>query len=938
MKKLLRILSISFGVILLLLILIPVLFKSKIEALVKEKVNESVYATVDWSRFSLSLFRGFPDLSINLHQLTLVGIEDFEGDTLLGLKRFELRVNPFSAIRKDLQVKSILLDNPLINGIVLEDGSANWDISTSGSPEAEVEPGEDAGGSSMNVSLEKFAIKNGRIYYHDAEMGAKAAMEDFSMALSGDFSTEETELELKVNVSGIDALYDGIRYVKHGEFRLDLLAAANLVENRYTILENEIELNELVLGTEGEVLLLEDGGMDLDIRFFSKQTSFQTLLSLVPAIYLNDFESLEASGSLILEGAVKGRMGDSLMPDARLKLQVVDGYFSYPDLPKDVSDIQIELAVDYNGKNMDLTTVDLEKFHLSLGGNPIDAKIHVDHPISDMHVAGELEGLIDFGSLNDLLPMEDMDLSGRMTANLKVDTKMSYIEQENFEQVNLDGSILVEGVRVVTPDIPVPLELRKLEMDFNPRYVTLSGADLQMGGSDLHIEGALSNFIPYVFKGETVSGTLKISSSLLDAGELMPESEERDIKEDSVKLNSELAPDSLYQAPEAIIPENIDFILELDVKKLTKDEILLENIVGEVRVKDGIAYLNGLNLDLIGGHAVATGSVDTRNEFARADFSLDMQEVDIPRAYSTFVTVERLAPMARYCKGNANVNLDFSSLLDASFSPLYESINARGKISTSGLQIYNMRSFVRLSELLKSEKFREMTPDDMNIKFQVEEGKVIVDPFDVSFEESKITVSGLHGIDMSLDYLLDMNIAKSDLGSGAVDLMDGVSALASSAGFKIPESDYVKIKARIRGTFGEPLITTDLGANLNAGKAEVKKIVEERVTEEVEKVEEEIREEASAKADEILKEAEEEVAQIMEEARKAGEQLVREAEKQGENLVKEAGSNPLKKMAARAASDELVRQANKQAENLLREAQTQADEIMVQARTEASRL
>ena len=45
MKKLLRILSITIGVILLLLILIPVLFKSKIEAVVKEKINESVYAT-----------------------------------------------------------------------------------------------------------------------------------------------------------------------------------------------------------------------------------------------------------------------------------------------------------------------------------------------------------------------------------------------------------------------------------------------------------------------------------------------------------------------------------------------------------------------------------------------------------------------------------------------------------------------------------------------------------------------------------------------------------------------------------------------------------------------------------------------------------------------------------------------------------------------------
>ena len=180
-------------------------------------------------------------------------------------------------------------------------------------------------------------------------------MEDFNLNLSGDFSMEQTDLELNMDVHGIDAWYEGIRYMNRGDFRMDLLAAANLAENRYTILENEIEMNKLVLGTEGEILLMEDDAMDIDIRFFSKQTSFQTLLSLVPAIYLNDFESLKTSGSLLLEGSVKGLMQDSLMPDANLKLQVVDGYFSYPDLPKDVSDVQIELLASYHGQDMDMT-------------------------------------------------------------------------------------------------------------------------------------------------------------------------------------------------------------------------------------------------------------------------------------------------------------------------------------------------------------------------------------------------------------------------------------------------------------------------------------------------------------------------------------------------------------------------------------------------------
>jgi uncharacterized protein involved in outer membrane biogenesis len=113
MKKFLKILAITIGVVLLLLVITPMLFKSKIEAVVKDKINEQVQAQVDWTKFGLSFFRGFPDLSVSLHELSVVGLDPFAGDTLAGIQRFELRVNPFSAIRKNLQVKSILVESQL---------------------------------------------------------------------------------------------------------------------------------------------------------------------------------------------------------------------------------------------------------------------------------------------------------------------------------------------------------------------------------------------------------------------------------------------------------------------------------------------------------------------------------------------------------------------------------------------------------------------------------------------------------------------------------------------------------------------------------------------------------------------------------------------------------------------------------------------------------
>ena len=938
MKKVLRIAAITIGGMLILLIVTPMLFKARIEAMVKKKVNDEIHATVDWSKFSLSFFRGFPDLSINLHQVSVVGVESFEGDTLAGLQRFELRVNPFSAIRKRIEVKSILMEQPLINGIVLEDGMANWDIAGETTEDGTDELVDDSG-SSMSVSLKRFAITEGRIYYLDETSDIDASLEGFNLELQGDFSMEQTELKLSGGIDRINAKMGGIRYLRDGVFNLDLLLDANLIENSYTLKENLISLNGLVLGVEGDVLLMDDGSMDLELKFFSRETSFQTLLSLVPAIYLQDFESLKTSGNLHLDGTINGVMVDSFLPDVKLNLQVSDGYFAYPDLPKDVSDVQISLKVDYRGADMDKTLVDLQNFHLLLGGNPFDLSMQVDHPVSDMHVAGEAKGKIDFASLQDIVPMDDMSLDGTLETDLRWDTKMSYIEEENYEEVDLDGSLNIEGLVLETPDITVPVVLQTMNMLFSPRIVELTALDLKMGSSDLHMEGELENFIPYVFAGETVSGRMDVRSVLLDANELMPELEEAgemDILPGDTLVP--VLPDSLAEPSRIRIPENIDFALSVDMQRVEYAKIIVENIKGEMRLIEGVAGLDELQVELLEGSMLSSGWLDTRGEFAEADFTVEMKGVDISSAYNTFMAVEKMAPIAKYFKGKADVEMEFHSLMDATFAPLYESIDAKGDAKTQGLSFYNMKEFIPLSDVLKNEKFNEMAPDEVDVGFTVRDGRVIFNPFSMDIYESEIIVSGSHGIDLSLDYKLDMNIAKSDLGAGANEMIQGISLLAAGAGLKIPQSDYIKVLANIRGDFNNPKLSTDLSGNLKSAGETVQAAVEEKIAEEIEKVEEQVREEAGEEAEKIITDAEKEAARLLEEARKAGEALVKEAEAQGEKLMAEAGSNPLKQVAARTAANELVRQAEKQSENLVSEAEIKAAEIIQKAREEAERI
>ena len=234
MKKVFKVFIATLGVILLLLIALPVIFRSKLEEAVKNKINQEIHATVDWTKFGLSFFRGFPDLSMSLHQVSVVGMAPFEGDTLVGLKRFELRVNPFSALKKELLVKTIRLDHPLVNGKVLEDGSMNWDVVQASSEDPSESPATEPSESSMSIALQNLIIHKGRIFYEDQASRTWATLEDFNLKLSGDFSKDLTQLDLRADVSKLNASQGGIRYLKDSQLAVDLLAEANMLENKYT--------------------------------------------------------------------------------------------------------------------------------------------------------------------------------------------------------------------------------------------------------------------------------------------------------------------------------------------------------------------------------------------------------------------------------------------------------------------------------------------------------------------------------------------------------------------------------------------------------------------------------------------------------------------------------------------------------------------------------
>ncbi len=266
MKKFLKILFIALGVILVLLIITPIFFKKPIEKIVKEQINNTVNAKVDFKDFKLSFIRGFPNVYIALEDLTVVGTGDFEKDTLLSFKSFSVKVDLISAIKmKNIKVKSVLLDYPKISAKVLRNGKANWDImkpSVDTIKKVDTIPSKPV---DFGANLKKFEIRHAFIKYQDDTSKMSAKIKDLNFLLSGNFSAKTTDMKIKTSIESLDFVMTGIRYLKQAKVSFTATIGADLEHAVYSIKDNEIKLNELSLSLEGVVKMPKDA-IDVDLK------------------------------------------------------------------------------------------------------------------------------------------------------------------------------------------------------------------------------------------------------------------------------------------------------------------------------------------------------------------------------------------------------------------------------------------------------------------------------------------------------------------------------------------------------------------------------------------------------------------------------------------------------------------------------------------------
>lgn len=764
-KKTMKIAGITLGVILLLLLILPFAFQGKLAKLVKEEGNKMLNAQFDFRTLNISLLRNFPSASVSLEDFWLKGTGPFENDTLIQAGELTAAVNLFSLFGDGgYDISRIIVKDTRVHAIVLEDGRPNWDVMKP-SPDAET-PEDETAQETFRIKLQKLSVDNLSVVYDDRQGGVFADLSRLEADCSGDFGSDRTVVDLKMETPSLTCRTGGIPLLNKVSLEADMDVDADLAGGKFTLRENMLRLNAIQLNLDGWLAQTKQG-MDMDLRLNTNEVGFKELLSLIPAIYAKDFQDLKTDGKVTLNAFARGSMeGNTKVPQFEVNLDVKDAMFRYPSLPAGVEKINISALVRNAGGPLDATEISVAPFDFVLAGNPFSLNATVKTPVSDPDFHLTARGKLDLGKVKEVYPLDDMQLNGLVQADLELGGRLSMVEKEQFEQMQAKGSLRLNLMKLVLKDMP-PVDIQQSVFTFSPRYLQLSETTVNIGKNDLTLDSRFENYLGYALKGSTLKGTLNVSSNHLNLNDFM--------SADTTAAVAEVPADTAAMGV-IRVPENIDFQMQAAFRELLFDKMTLTDGKGTLLVRNGTVDMRNLSFNTMGGSVTMNGAYAApQKKQPELNAAFDMRNISFAQAYQDLGLVQQLAPIFAGLKGNFSGNLQIDTPLDATMSPVMSAVQGKGALSTKDLSLSGVKFIDQVADIVKKPSLKEIKVKDLNIDFEIKDGRVTTKPFDLKLGDYNMNLSGSTGLDQTIDYAGKITMPADGIASklGTVDMTIG---------------------------------------------------------------------------------------------------------------------------------------------------------------------
>ena len=817
MKKAFKIIGIVILILVIGLFLTPILFKGSLEKMVKKAANDNVNAQVEWSSLNLSLFRNFPNASLSFEDLSLINQVLFEGDTLVYAKDFNISMGVMQLFKDEgLSIDEIYLNEAFINVKVDSLGNANYDIAKSTDAKQETTATKTES-KPFQLNLSHYEINSSRINYLDESGNIFLRLNEFSHSGDGNFEASVFTLKTQTD-SKVSFDFDGTNYLNNNSLVLDADLNIDLENMKFSFLENEAIVNQLPLKFEGYVQTFDDYN-DIDIQFSTPSSDFKNFLALIPEAYASNLDGVTTTGDFKLNGIIKGKVDETYIPTLDISASSDNASFQYPDLPKKVEDISLDIRIQNETGLVEDTFINFNTVDFRIDQDRFAGSGSVKNLTTNMLVDLKMKGRLNLANLKKAYPVDiEQDLSGILDADLTTNFDMNSIEREAYENVKAQGSIKLSKFDYESPDLAEVIHIEVATVNFTTKAIQLNSFEMTAGSTDLQMKGDLSNLMGFAFSDKPLQGTFNATSTNFNIADFMVDSEVGDKTSDSEKSATETASTGSEGRVEAIkIPDFLDIVLNFNAKTVIYDNLTLKNAKGSLALKNESAILKNVNADIFGGSINLDGKVTTSG-VPNFDMKLGLNTIKIIEAFQQMELIKGLAPIAQALNGVASTTINLNGNLTKDLMPIYTSLagSALANILSAEVEEGKMPLISKLNSQFEVLNFDKLKVKDLVAKLNFKNGAINADDFDFNLDDVKVDVSGSHSFDNTMNYNLSFNVPAKYFGK------EVGGQLAQLSNTDLSQLN-VDVPVGLTGTFSNPKIQLNMQ---NAIKDLTSKIVD----------------------------------------------------------------------------------------------------------------
>lgn len=439
-------------------------------------------------------------------------------------------------------------------------------------------------------------------------------------------------------------------------------------------------------------------------------------------------------------------------PVTKANIDLHDGFILSPYYPNPVEAINLKAKIsDETGKLEDLA-VNIQPISFNFEKQPFHVTADLKN-FENIIYNIKAKRQLDVARIYKVFSQEGLKLDGFISADLSLNGSQNDAVNGHFDKLDNSGVLVLKNIRTYSKYFPHAFLIKDGTFKFNQDKMNFENFSAGYAESDFKLDGYFQNVIGYILSpGGILKGAFTVNSDFINVNQFMS----NEIEPADTSSNA--------SSPGVIvIPPAYNLSLKANANKVVFNDLLLENLHGELAIDTGELVMKGTGFSTIGCNVLMDAKYKSNGPSkAKFDYVIKANDFDIKKAYDSIKIFRELASAAAYAQGIVSIDYNLKGVLNRDMSPIFPSLEGGGTLSLKDVKVKGYKLFNVISRQAAKDSLNDPNLRKVTIKSSIKNNIITIERFKFKVFGFRPRIEGQTSFDGQLN--LKMRLGLPPLG------------------------------------------------------------------------------------------------------------------------------------------------------------------------------